>query len=237
METQLKIVSNRIFGDIEILIEDGKEWFGATQVAKALGYENPRDAISTHCRKKGLAKRVVLTRGGKQEMNFIDEGNLYRLIIRSRLPEAEQFESWVFDEVLPSIRKTGRYALPSADEIARTHPARLMIEGRTWGKKFSEVEKMRETNMVFISAEEVARRCGIYTTAKYMAKPHGKFIHNLIHAQLIEIDEEEIIFNPTCYLESVVPKVLDWLERRNYPTEITFGNTVHRIQIFRPEGM
>jgi len=220
--------------EVRTVVQNGELWFVANDVTKILGLDR------TQVRRldedeKGV--RIIHTPGGRQEVNVINEFGLYSLILSSRKPEAKQFKRWVTHEVLPSIRKTGRYALPSADEIASSHPARLMIEGRTWGKKFSEVEKMRETNMVFISAEEVARRCGIYTTAKYMAKPHGKFIHNLIHAQLIEIDEEEVIFNPTCYLESVVPKVLDWLERRNYPNEITFGNTVHRIQIFQPEGM
>ena len=68
-------------------------------------------------RSKGVLKRNTLTNGGKQELVFIDEGNLYRLITHSKLPEAEKFESWVFDEVLPSIRKTGSYQAKSTDEL------------------------------------------------------------------------------------------------------------------------
>ena len=233
---QLKIFDHGEFGQIEVIQIDGKEWFSATQVAKALGYSNPRDAIAKHCRKKGVAKRDVLTPGGPQEMNFIDEGNLYRLIIRSNLPSAERFETWVFDEVLPSIRRTGKYALPSAEEIAATHPARLLLNGPTWGQRFSETEKMREVRMVFIPPDEVARRCGIFTAARCAAKPYGKFINHLVMAQLIEIDEDELVFNPLNYLESVVPKVAEWICARNYPTEIVFGNTVHRIQYFMPRA-
>lgn len=169
-------------------------------------------------------------------MNFIDEGNLYRLIIKSHLPSAERFEAWVFDEVLPSIRRTGKYALPSAEEIAASHPARLLLNGPTWGQRFSEIDKMRATQMIFIPPDEVARRCGIYTDARYAAKPYGKFINHLVMAQLIEIEEEEVIFHPLNYLESVVPKVAEWLSARQYPTEITFGNTVHRIQFFMPRA-
>ncbi|MED1801802.1 Bro-N domain-containing protein [Brevibacillus porteri] len=223
------------FGQVEIIRIDGKEWFSATQVAKALGYSNPWKAISAHCRKDGLTKREVIDAlGRKQETNFINEGNLYRLIIKSHLPSAERFETWVFDEVLPSIRKTGRYSLPSAGEIAASHPARLLLNGPTWGQRFSETEKMRETMMTFIPADEVARRCGIYTASRYAAKPYGKFINHLVMAQLIEIEEDELVFHPMSYLESVVPKVAEWMSARQYPTEITFGNTVHRIQFFIP---
>lgn len=107
---ELQIFKSEKFGEIEILIENGKEYFPATEVAKILGYSNPQKAVRDHCKEKGCTNRSVLTKGGKQEKKFIDEGNLYRLITKSNLPQAEVFESWVFDEVLPSIRKTGMYA-------------------------------------------------------------------------------------------------------------------------------
>ncbi|ERK69062.1 phage antirepressor protein [Leptotrichia sp. oral taxon 215 str. W9775] len=107
---ELQIFKSEKFGEIEILVENGKEYFPATEVAKILGYSNPQKAIRDHCKEKGCTNRSVLTKGGKQEKKFIDEGNLYRLITKSNLPQAEVFESWVFDEVLPSIRKTGMYA-------------------------------------------------------------------------------------------------------------------------------
>lgn len=107
---ELQIFKSEKFGEIEILIENGREYFPATEVAKILGYSNPQKAVRDHCKEKGCTNRSVLTKGGKQEKKFIDEGNLYRLITKSNLPQAEVFESWVFDEVLPSIRKTGMYA-------------------------------------------------------------------------------------------------------------------------------
>ena len=91
------------FGAIEILLIDGKPYFPATECAQTLGYANTKDAILRHC--KGVVKHDLLTNGGVQTVNFIPEGDLYRLIIRSKLPAAERFEKWVFDEVLPSIRK------------------------------------------------------------------------------------------------------------------------------------
>ena len=93
------------------LDEKGNPWFCAKDVCEILGYANDRDTISKHCREKGVAKRDTLTEGGNQSMTYIDQGNLYRLIARSRKPEAEKFESWVFDEVIPSIHKTGSYSL------------------------------------------------------------------------------------------------------------------------------
>lgn len=91
-----------------VLIND-QAWFCVTDVCRVLGYANSRDAMSKHCREKGVAKRDTLTSKGKQALTFIDEGNLYRLIIKSRKEEALRFEAWVCDEVLPSIRKHGHY--------------------------------------------------------------------------------------------------------------------------------
>lgn len=86
---------------------EGKPYFVANDVTKALGYSNSRDAVARHC--KGVVKRDTPTTSGIQSMSYIPEGDLYRLITHSKLPSAERFESWVFDEVLPSIRKNGGY--------------------------------------------------------------------------------------------------------------------------------
>lgn len=106
----IQIFNNSEFGDIRSLEIDGKPYFVANDVATALGYSRPADAITQHC--KGSVKHRVPTNGGEQEMKIIPEGDIYRLIIRSSLPSAEKFEHWVFDEVIPSIRKTGGYNLP-----------------------------------------------------------------------------------------------------------------------------
>lgn len=87
----------------------GAPWFCATDVCSILGYRNAPDAISKHCREAGIAKRDISSSGQKRSLAFIDEGNLYRLIIKSRKVEALRFEAWVCDEVLPSIRKHGHY--------------------------------------------------------------------------------------------------------------------------------
>ena len=114
---ELQIFNNPEFGEIRTIEIEGKPYFVASDVAAALGYANPRKAVSDHC--KGVTKRDTPTSSGVQSMSYIGEGDLYRLIMKSKLPSAEKFESWVMDEVLPSIRSTGYYAKPltTAEQI------------------------------------------------------------------------------------------------------------------------
>lgn len=107
---ELQIFNSGEFGEIRTIEIDGKPYFVGTDVAKALGYSNPRKAILDHC--KGVTKRDTPTSSGVQSMSYINEGDLYRLIMKSKLPSAEKFELWVMDEVLPTIRKTGSYQKP-----------------------------------------------------------------------------------------------------------------------------
>lgn len=117
MNDGMLTVSNSEFGKLNILVENGKELFPANDTAKLLGYTNPYGAVQKHCR--SLLKREVphpQSPDKKITVNFISEGDLYRLIIRSRLPAAQKFEKWLFDEVLPELRRTGGYrAKPAAD--------------------------------------------------------------------------------------------------------------------------
>ena len=105
--SEMTVFKNSEFGELGVMLIGGKEYFPATACAKILGYTDPYDAVKRHT--KGSVKHRVLTSGGEQEQKYIPEGDLYRLIIRSKLPAAERFERWVFDEVLPSIRKQGSY--------------------------------------------------------------------------------------------------------------------------------
>ena len=109
MENNIVIFSKEDFGQVRTIEIDNKVLFCGSDVAKALGYSNPQKAIRDHC--KGVNELFTPTNGGEQKIKFIPEGDIYRLIIRSKLPSAERFEMWVFDEVLPSIRKTGKYAI------------------------------------------------------------------------------------------------------------------------------
>ena len=114
---ELKIFRNSDFGELGVMTIDDKEYFPAIQCAQILGYSNPRKAIIDHCETEGVTKRYVPTSGGTQEVKYISEGNLYRLIVRSKLPAAKKFERWVFDEVLPEIRRSGGYGSVNIEEV------------------------------------------------------------------------------------------------------------------------
>lgn len=86
-------------------------WFLANDVCSILEYKNPRRAIELHCKEKGVTKWYTLTKGGNQEMIYINEPNLFRLIIKSKQAKAVKFEEWVMEDLLPTIRKTGSYSL------------------------------------------------------------------------------------------------------------------------------
>ena len=109
---EIRVFESAEFGEVRTVEIDGKPFFAGTDIARALGYSRPNDAVSAHCR--ATVKRSTPISGKMQEINYISEGDVYRLIVSSKLPAAEKFERWVFDEVLPSIRKHGLYAI---DEI------------------------------------------------------------------------------------------------------------------------
>ena len=129
MTNEIQKFYNNEFGELDVLQDGDKFWFPATECARILNYSNPKDAVLRHCTGDGVVKHDRVTLKTNQHgatieqlvsVKFIDEGNLYRLIIRSKLPQARSFEKWVFDEVLPSIRKHGAYIIPELlDELQR----------------------------------------------------------------------------------------------------------------------
>lgn len=135
----IQIFNNPEFGELRTIEEGDKIYFVATDAARMLGYAKPSNAVSAHC--KGALKRGIPTSGGVQQMNVIPEGDLYRLIANSELPSAEKFESWVFDEVLPTIRKTGSYQKPLSQlEILQGSINQLVEQN----KRLSRVEMKQE---------------------------------------------------------------------------------------------
>lgn len=124
MNNELEIFKNEEFGEVRTLLINDKPYFCASDIAKVLGYSNTRDAISRHC--KGVVKSDIPTNSGIQTVSFIPEGDIYRLIVKSKLPNAEKFESWVMDEVLPTIRKHGAYMTNEVIERTLTDPDYLI---------------------------------------------------------------------------------------------------------------
>ena len=125
MRDQIRFFHNEEFGSLEILMINDKPYFPAIECARVLGYKNPRDAVQRHCKGDPVVKRDGVSFTTNQhgvstqqtvEKNYISEGNLYRLVVHSKLPTAVRFESWIFDEVVPVIRKYGAYVHPDVIE-------------------------------------------------------------------------------------------------------------------------
>lgn len=199
---ELMIFNNPEFGEIRTIEEDGKVLFCGNDVAGALGYKRPRDAISTHC--KGAVKRRTLTKGGEQEMVFIPEGDIYRLAAKSELPGAERFESWIFDEVLPSIRKHGAYMTPETLEAAILNPD-TMIRLCTALKDEQDKRKALEAANATLTVDntimapkaayfdELVDRnllTGLRETAKELNVPHKQFVSFLLDRKYLYRDKK-----------------------------------------------
>jgi len=123
MKNKLEIFNNTEFGSVRIIQEGDKYLFCGLDVAAALGYAKPRNAITSHCRyalKRGVPHPQAESK--EIEMLFIPEGDVYRLITHSKLPSADRFEKWVFDEVLPNIRKHGVYITDEKLKLFAEHP-------------------------------------------------------------------------------------------------------------------
>lgn len=136
--SEIQIFKNSEFGTVRTIEENGKVIFCGTDIASSLGYTNPQKAIKDHCREDGVTFRSVIDNIGRtQQAKFIDEGNLYRLITHSKLPAADRFEGWVFDEVLPAIRKHGAY-------ITTQKMEEIMNDPDSWIKLLTALKGERE---------------------------------------------------------------------------------------------
>lgn len=144
MDNSLKIFEHEEFGNVRTVLINEKPYFCASDIAKALGYSKPNNAISQHCR--ATLKQGIPIAGKIQDINFIPEGDVYRLIMKSKLPNAEKFESWVMDEVLPTIRKHGAYMTSDVIEKTLTDPDYL-IKLATELKKEKEARILAETTI------------------------------------------------------------------------------------------
>lgn len=246
----LQIFNNAEFGQIRTVEIEGKIYFVGKDVANALGYSNPRDAIARHC--KGVVKHDSFKEGG-QEVALIPEGDMYRLIAHSKLESAERFESWVFDEVLPSLRKTGSYEIPKQDKTKRLplSSVNMMVKN-----VMSTLEKAR-VEPVYVAAEvkrlytdlgyevkaplltdkedmpklydctEIAKELGIYSAS---GKPHNQAVSAII--KKLHIPSSEIVTTAFSrnghedvtvqYKPTVLEDVRLWLIENFYPARIPY---------------
>ena len=187
---QMEIFKNPEFGSIRTFEQDGKVLFCGLDIAVALGYSNPRDALRRHC--KGVVKRDTLTEGGPQQLSFIPEGDVYRLIVHSKLPSAERFERWVFDEVLPSIRKHGAYITREKLWEVATSPEAMMklcsdlLAEREENAALREENAMLEGTAAFYDLFiDLKHSTNLRTTAKELGVPERRFVRFLLEQRFV----------------------------------------------------
>ena len=187
---QMEIFKNPEFGSIRTFEQDGKVLFCGLDIAVALGYSNPRDALRRHC--KGVVKRDTLTEGGPQQLSFIPEGDVYRLIVHSKLPSAERFERWVFDEVLPSIRKHGAYITREKLWEVATSPEAMMklcsdlLAEREKNAALREENAMLEGKAAFYDLFiDLKHSTNLRTTAKELVVPERRFVRFLLEQRFV----------------------------------------------------
>lgn len=259
---ELQIFNNKEFGQIRTVEIDGKPYFVANDIAKALGYSNPSKATNDHC-KKAIKRWGNDSLGRRQEFKVIPEGDLYRLMTHSKLDSAEKFESWVFDEVLPSLRKTGSYEMPKKKNLssinmlaknitniftkAGVEPVLVAAEVKRLYKEQADIEIQiplltdKGTMSKLYDCTEIARELGIMSKS---GNPHNQAVGDIIRKLDITEDETKTTaFSrnghddvTVQYLPSVVEKVRAWLEENFYPAKIPYvdskGNSKTRTVVY-----
>lgn len=140
--SEVKIYEHPLFGKVRMFVQDGKTWFCGTDIATSLGYSNPRKAILDHCKSHGVTNRDAIDSLGRtQQMKFINEGNIYRLTAKSQMPKADEFESWIFDEIVPSVVNTGSYSVQP--QVPQSFAEALMLAAQQQ-IKIEEQQKLIE---------------------------------------------------------------------------------------------
>ena len=229
---QMKIFKNPEFGNVRVIDEDGKYLFCGTDVARALGYSIPSKAVNTHC--KGVSKMEAPTNGGVQKLLFIPEGDVYRLIVHSKLPSAERFERWVFDEVLPTIRQHGAYLTREKLWEVATSPEALL---KLCSDLLAEREKnaaLREDNArlqgkavyydLFI---DLRHSTNLRTTAKELDVPERRFVRFLLERRYVYRTPSGCVlpYTRTLYVLANTVQQKDWDERFS-PANKAWAKTV-----------
>lgn len=105
----LQVFNNKNFGEVRTIVQENGIWFVGKDVAECLGYKDTSDALKRHVDEEDKGVGVLPTPGGNQSLKIINESGLYSLVLSSKLPSAKKFKRWVTSEVLPSIRKHGKY--------------------------------------------------------------------------------------------------------------------------------
>lgn len=195
--SNIQIFNNPDFGTVRTLEEEnGAIMFCGKDVAMALGYKSPKDAISAHC--KGAVKHRLPTSSGEQDMTFIPESDLYRLVFGSKLPTAEKFTDWVTETVLPSIRKNGGYIAGQEQLTPQELMAKaLLVANKTLADREAHISELTVQNNIMAPKAEyfdelVDRNMltSFRDTAKELGVKPKTFVNWLLEKKFIYRDQK-----------------------------------------------
>ena len=189
---QMEIFKNPEFGAIRAVEIDGEPWLVGKDVALALGYKNPQEAIRNHVDAEDKGVSEILTPGGMQKLPIINESGLYSLVLSSKLPKAKQFRRWVTSEVLPTIRKHGAYITREKLWEVATSPEVMMklcsdlLAEREENAALREENAMLEGKAAFYDLFiDLKHSTNLRTTAKELVVPERRFVRFLLEQRFV----------------------------------------------------
>lgn len=240
---ELKIFQNPELGEIRTVTIDGKPYFVGNDVARILEYARPSDAISSNC--KGAVAHRILTNGGMQNMKVIPEGDMYRLIVKAATQSnservrnaAEKFETWVFDEVLPELRKNGNYEIQKKpDSYTIEDPAE---RARRWAEEYEEkkalevkITELKPKGQYFDSLVDSKLLTTFRDTAKELHMPPKQFTQWLVDEGYVYRDRHNILKPYEQYRKNGLFKMKDFITPAGYSNIQTYV-TVKGKETFR----
>lgn len=220
MGNGIEIFKNEEFGEVRTVEVDGKVLFCGKDIAECLGYKRPADAISAHC--KGVCVLPTPTNGGIQDIKFIPEGDVYRLIAHSKLPEAEKFEVWVFDEVLPSIREHGAYMTSDTIEKALADPdfliqlATQLKEERARANQLEAINRANKPKVeYFDSLIDRNLLTNFRDTAKELHVKQNEFINYLLDNEYVYRDVKKKLLPYAQHVEDGLFELKEYMNKNN----------------------
>lgn len=234
---EVKLYEDERFGNIRILEENGKVLFCGKDIAEALGYSNPRDALNRHCR--GVVKRDGVSFTTNQhgvtseqtiEMSYIPEGDVYRLIASSRLPQAQEFETWIFDDVLPSIRKHGAYIAPDTLEKILNDPDTLISLAQQLKAEREKVAELTSKAEYYDTIAASEGSLNFRETAKILGIPEKKFISQIEKLKLCYRNADKKLIPYAQRIDS------GWFEVKEVPYFTTSGTRTTPQTLITPLG-
>nr|DAP35767.1 MAG TPA: repressor domain protein [Bacteriophage sp.] len=187
------IFNNEEFGELRTFIDqNGRLWIAGIDVARALGYKNPSNAVRNHCNKDRIVKRKLSSElsNGTYELSFIDSANFCRLVVKSKLPSAEKFEDWVVEEVLPSLRESRQYSKVEEKSAFQNNQNSLEEINKALVNKVNYLTNQNQllaeelTKCRLYSLDEIAKEFGIRaTTLEAMLEDKGYDLESIVYVK------------------------------------------------------